>query len=309
VTQAAFPPGSTFKVVTAAAALQEGVATGNGTYDCPASFRFADRTFNNWRRQPSGKINVSQALIESCDTVFYQFGAEFWRRFRKDRVEILQDYARKFGFGRRTGYEIPYEKAGRVPDEEWLQEMNARYPQAFPYKIWLPGYTINLTIGQGDLLATPLQLATAYAAIANGGPLWQPHVGLRIQEGNRVTTISPKQTGTLPVSPANLEPIKRGLERVVLPGGTAAGAFASFPLSEIPVAAKTGTAELQRTPPKQPYAWFVAYAPVNDPKYVVAVMIEEGGHGGETAAPIARRILDGLFGLPLSDVRPAVKTG
>ena len=305
VTQAAFPPGSTFKIVTAGAALQEGIATTAGRYDCPPSYRFADRTFRNWRPQDSGMITVSQALTESCDTVFYQFAGQFWQRFRKDGAEVLQDYARKFGFGRKTGIEVPYEKVGRVPDEAWLQEMNARYPKAFPFKVWLPGYTINMGIGQGDVLATPLQLATAYGAIANGGTLWQPHVGMRIQEGNRVTTVPAKQTGTLPVSPAALEPIKRGLERVVTPGGTSAGAFAGFPLDRFPVAAKTGTAEIK---PKQPYAWFAAYAPAQNPQYVVAVMLEEGGHGGETAAPIARRILEGLFNLPLSGIHPSART-
>jgi len=291
--------------VTAGAALQEGIATGAGRYACPPSYRFADRVFRNWRPRDSGMITLSQALIESCDTVFYDYAAKFWQRFRKDGAEVLQDYTRKFGFGRRTGIEVPYEKPGRVPDEAWLQEMNARYPKAFPYKIWLPGYTINMGIGQGDVLATPLQLATAYGAIANGGTLWQPHVGMRIQEGSRVTTIAAKQTGTLPLSPAALEPIRRGLEGVVLPGGTAAGAFAGFPLDQFPVAAKTGTAEIK---PKQPYAWFAAYAPAHDPQYVVAVMVEEGGHGGETAAPIARRIFEGLFNLPLSDIHPSART-
>jgi penicillin-binding protein 2 len=305
VTQAAFPPGSTFKVVTAAAALQEGVANGGDRYDCPPSFRFADRTFRNWRPSHSGRITLSQALVESCDTVFYDFAAKFWQRFRKDGVEVLQDYARKFGFGAKTGIEVPFEKAGRVADEEWLHEMNARYPKAFPFKVWLPGYTINMGIGQGDLLVTPIQLATAYGAIANGGTLWQPHVGMRIQEGSQVVTIPSKETGRIPLTAASLDPIRRGLENVVRPGGTAVGAFAGFPLDRFPIAAKTGTAEIL---PKQPFAWFAAYGPAPSPKYVVVVMVEEGGHGGEVAAPIARRIFEGLFDLPLSEIRPAAKT-
>ena len=305
VTQAAFPPGSTFKVVTAAAALQEGIATPGGRYDCPASYRFADRTFKNWRPSSSGMISVSQALVESCDTVFYQFASQFWQRFRKDGAEVLQDYARKFGFGSKTGIEVPYEKEGRVPDEAWLQEMNARYPKAFPYKVWLPGYTINMGIGQGDVLATPLQLATAYSAIANGGTLWEPHVGMRIQEGNRVVTVPNKELGKLPVSPTAIDTIRRGLDGVVHPGGTAVGAFAGFPLDQYPIAAKTGTAEING---KQPYAWFVGYAPSSNPQYVVCVMVEEGGHGGETAAPIARRIFEGLFNLPLSEIHLSNRT-
>jgi penicillin-binding protein 2 len=305
VTQAAFPPGSTFKVVTAGAAMQEGIANAVDRYDCPPSYRFADTTFRNWRARHSGRITLSQAVIESCDTVFYDFAAKFWQRFRKDGVEVLQDYARKFGFGAKTGIEVPFEKAGRVADEEWLHEMNARYPKAFPYKIWLPGYTINMSIGQGDLLVTPLQLATAYGAIANGGTLWQPHVGMRIQEGSRVVTVPSKETGRLPLGPEALGVIRRGLEGVVTPGGTAAGAFAGFPLDRFPIAAKTGTAEIN---PKQPFAWFAAYGPAPNPQYVVVVMVEEGGHGGEVAAPIARRIFDGLFNLPLSEIRPAAAT-
>lgn len=309
VTQATFPPGSTFKIVTAAAALQDGLASRGGKYNCPGSFRFADRTFRNWRTGDSGLITLSQALIDSCDTVFYGFGAEFWRRFRRGEGERLQDYARAFGMGARSEVDLPFEKAGRVPDEGWLKEMNARFPQAFPYKVWLPGYTINMSIGQGDVVTTPLQLANAYAAVANGGTLLRPHVGLRVMDGGRrVRPAAPAEPlRRLPVSGPNLETIRRGLEGVVTQG-TARAAFAGFPFHAVNVAGKTGTAELQTKPPKQPYAWFVAYAPVRNPQYLVAVMLEEGGHGGETAAPIARRILEAIFGLPASEIVPAAKT-
>lgn len=297
----AFPPGSAFKVVTAAAALQEGIASPDGRYPCPPSFRFADRTWRNWQSSDSGAISVAQAIVESCDTVFYPFGAEFWRRFRQGGGEVLQRYARQFGFGAPTGIEIPFESAGRVPDERWLRRMSAKHPQDFPYRTWLPGYTVNISIGQGDVLATPLQLAGAYAAIANGGTLYRPHVGARVV-GGRATVA--KVAGSLDLSPATLGVIRQGLESVVT-RGTAREAFAGFPFDAIPVAGKTGTAELAS---KQPYAWFVAYAPARDPRYVVAVMLEEGGHGGETAAPIARRVLEGLFDRPLSDITPAART-
>ncbi|HVE76445.1 MAG TPA: penicillin-binding protein 2 [Actinomycetota bacterium] len=309
VTQAAHPPGSTFKIVTALAALQEGVATRGGKYDCPGSIRLYDQTFRNWKSSDSGAITLSEALIQSCNTVFDAFGAEFWKKDR-DEPKILQNHARAMGFGARTGIEIggPFESRGRVPDQEWLIGMNRRFPALFPYSDWLPGYTINMAIGQGDVLATPLQLGQAYSALASGGSVLQPHVGLRVMQGETVVkTVEPKEIRKLTVDPANLDTIRRALEGVPSEG-TARDAFAGFPLNSIPVAAKTGTAELQTKPPKQPYAWFAAYAPADDPQYVVVVMLEEGGHGGETAAPIARRIFEGLFDLALSEITPATRT-
>lgn len=306
--QAQFPPGSVFKIVTAAAALQEGIAQPGGRYNCPGSYRFADRTFRNWKRTDSGIITVPQALVDSCDTVFYDWAAEFYRRFRRGGEERLQDFARGFGFGQKSGLEIPFESAGRVPDEGWLKEQNREHPRLFPYSTWLPGYTINMSIGQGDVLATPLQVANSFAAIANGGTLYQPHVGMKIVDGKRVVrSIPPKAVHSLQLNPSHLEAIRQGLKGVATEG-TAKGAFAGFPFDQVPIASKTGTAELQQKPPKQPFAWFAAYAPANDPKFVVAVMLEEGGHGGETAAPIARRILEGLFNLPLSPITPAART-
>lgn len=307
VTQAAFPPGSTFKTVTAAAALEDGIATRGGKYSCPASYRFRDRTFRNWKSTDSGVISVPQALIDSCDTVFYPWGAEFYKRFAAKQGEGLQAHARDFGFGRPTGIEIG-DKSGRVPDSEWLRSIHKRSPKLFPNSVWLPGYTINMAIGQGDVLATPLQVANSYAVIANGGMLPVPHVGLKLmQDGIQVGSAPLTAPRKVTIASANIETIRRGLEGVPTLG-TARGAFAGFPLDRVSVAGKTGTAELQTRPPKQPYSWFVAYAPSRDPKYLVVVMLEEGGHGGETAAPIARRVIEGLFGLQLSDIVPAART-
>lgn len=308
VIQAEFPPGSTFKAVTASAALQDGLVSRGGRYPCPASYQFQDRTFHNWKDADSGSLTIAQALEDSCDTIFYPMGAEFWRRFRRDQGERLQVYARSFGFGARTGVDLPFEHDGVVPDNAWLQEMNARFPAAFPFRIWLPGYTINMTIGQGDLISTPLQLASAYAAIANGGTLIEPHVGLRVAEGERVVrAIEPRAVRKLPVSAPNLDTVRRGLELVPV-SGTARTPFLGWPHERIGLAAKTGSAELQTVPPKQPYAWFVVYAPAKESRYVIVVMVEEGGFGSQAAAPIARRILEGLFGLPLSDLVPGPRT-
>lgn len=301
VIQTAHPPGSTFKTVTAAAALETGRATPNGKYDCPASQRYADTTFRNWKAANSGMMTLVQALADSCDTVFYPWGFQFYRDFRasKGEDEVLQRYARAFGFGAKTGVELPFESAGRVPDEDWLKTMHSKFPVAFPYATWLPGYTVNMSIGQGDVLASPLQVANSYAAIANGGVLHQPHVGLRLLDGDKVVrSIKPDKPRTLNVNQQNLETIRAGLEAVTN-YGTAAGAFSGFPLNMVSVASKTGTADIGN---KQPFAWFAAYAPSRNPQYVVAVMLEEGGHGGETAAPIARRILEGIFNLTMSEI-------
>lgn len=299
--QVAHPPGSTFKTVTAAAALETGTATPAGKYDCPSSSRFADTTFRNWKNANSGVMTVVEALANSCDTVFYPWGYQFYLDYRKSKGEneILQRYARAYGFGAKTGIEIPFENAGRVPDADWLKTMNSKFPKAFPYALWLPGYTVNMSIGQGDILASPLQVANSYAALANGGTLFQPQVGLRMMNGGKtVETVMPKKMRDIPLNPANLATIKAGLEAVTN-YGTAATAFSGFPLGSVGVASKSGTSQINN---KQPFAWFAAYAPANNPQYVVAVMLEEGGRGGQTAGPIARRILEGIFKLNVSEI-------
>ena len=299
--QVSYPPGSTFKPVTAAAALETGVAQPNGRYACPGSMRIADRTFRNWKTTDSGILTFNQAMADSCDTVFYDWGQQFYRTFRSNRTEVLQDYARRFGFGTKTGVEIPFEKSGRVPDEGWLKAVNKQMPEAFPYATWLPGYTINMSIGQGDVLSTPLQLANAYAAIANGGTLYRPHLGLKlVEDGTEKQIEDEAESRSVAVSPASMAAIRASLEAVTTVG-TAASTFVNSPLNSIGVAGKTGTSEFAG---KQPIAWFAAYAPVRDPQYVIAVMLEEGGHGGETAAPIARRIFEGIFDFEQAEITP-----
>lgn len=308
VIQAQYPPGSTFKVVTAAAAMTEGFASPTGSFACPSQVRLYNQTFNNWQASDSGSISLQQALIQSCDTVFYNFGQTFWQRFRAGQGEQLQAFARDFGLGSPTGIEIPGEQAGRVPDDAWLQSQHKANPKAFPYNIWLPGYTIQMAIGQGDLLVTPLQLAAAYGAIANGGALYQPELGMKVMDVSQtVTSVAPKVTRQLPVSPQAIGVIQQGLDGVAVqqPLGTAVGAFAGFPFDKLSVASKTGTADING---KQPYAWFASYAPADHPQYVVVVMLEQAGHGGETAAPIARRILEGLFNLPATNIVTGPRT-
>jgi penicillin-binding protein 2 len=229
-------------------------------------------------------------VVESCDTVFYEIGYEFY----KQGDEKLQSFVREFGFGSRTGIDLPGELEGRVPDAAWKADFNADYPE---YRKWLPGDTVNMVIGQGDLLVSPLQLAVGYGAIANGGQVIKPHVlkEVRDAQGEPVRVAEPAVNLEPQVSAANLAVMERGLEDVVTEG-TAAKAFRGFPVE---VSGKTGTGEVAG---KDDYAWFVGYAPADDPQYVVAVVIEQGGHGGTVAAPAVREILSALFDLPVEHV-------
>jgi len=300
-----YPPGSTFKAITAIASLQDLGVTAHSPFTCNHVFNegeFKDFPKTCWGNH--GNIDFTDAIIQSCDTVFYHLGYQFYlNRERNGWVTRLQDYATLAGLGKATGVDLPNEFEGRVPTPQWKWEFNQGNPD---YQQWYPGDTVNMAVGQGDILLTPLQLANVYAAIANRGPFFRPHVGKEVLtwQGETVQDIQPLQIGDLTnpgnqdevsISKANLEVVRQALTGVVSGAGTAAGAFQGFPLQQIPVAGKTGTAEVAG---KQPCAWFTCYAPANDPKYVVAVMIEEGGHGGAVAAPVARRILEQLFGIP-----------
>ncbi len=300
-----YPPGSTFKVVTALAALQEGMVTAHSPFRCNHVFNRGEfEQFPKTCWGTHGSIDFINAIIQSCDVVFYELGYAFYEnRNQEGLVTRLQDYAVLAGLGHVTGVDLPNEFEGRVPTPQWKWEFNQGNPD---YQRWYPGDTVNMSVGQGDILVTPLQLANLYAAIANRGPFYRPHVGKEILTylGETVEVIQQRQAGDI-TDPLNelgvyvgkdkLEVVRSALTGVVGGRGTAAGAFAGFPISRIPVAGKTGTAEVQG---KQPCAWFACYAPANDPQYVVVVMVEEGGHGGLVAAPIARHILEYIFGLP-----------
>lgn len=300
-----YPPGSTFKVITAMGALQDMGVTAYSPFYCSHVFNrgeFKDFPKTCWGTH--GNIDFINAIVQSCDVVFYDLGYSFYENRERDGwVTRLQDYSVLAGLGSQTGVDLPNEFEGRVPTPQWKWEFNQGNPD---YQRWYPGDTVNMAVGQGDILVTPLQLANAYAAIANGGPFFRPHVGKEILtwQGETVEVIPPQQIGDVTnddndlgihVDAANLGIVRSGLTGVTSGHGTAAGAFYGFPLQQYPVAGKTGTAEVQD---KQPCAWFACYAPANDPQYVVVVMIEEGGFGGTMAAPVARRILEHLFGIP-----------
>ncbi|MDO8987463.1 MAG: penicillin-binding protein 2 [Coriobacteriia bacterium] len=288
-----YPPASTFKAMTGLAGLQYGVTKEWKVYDCQGRWVGMGEQWPKscWDKSGHGNISFHNGVVYSCDVVFYEIGYEFY----KQKDEKLQSFAKQFGFGAKTGIDLPGEAAGRVPDAAWKRSFNENYPE---YQKWLPGDTVNLAIGQGDMLATPLQIAAVYAGIANDGKVMRPYILMDVldDKGQAVKSTKPEVSLTPEVSTANLN-IMRGSLRDVITDGTAQGAFRGFAST---VAGKTGTAQVAK---KDDYAWFVAYAPANEPRYAVAVAIEQGGHGGSIAGPAAREILSALLGLPIEHVR------
>ncbi len=284
-----YPAGSTFKPFVAAVALNAGLVTPETIYDCSGKFSVAQQTWRDWLKQGHGPgIDLLTAIKESCDVYFYNLGNLLYQQ----EGPVLQDGLRQFGFGQKTGIDLPGETdKTRVPDKYWKREQG----KSAEDKLWKPGDEINLAIGQGDLLVTPLQLAVALSAIANGGTLWVPRLGLRITDasGNVVHQFEPEQRAQLGIDRQILELIEEGMVLVTSEvGGTARIAFEGF---AIPVAGKTGTAEKR---PEDDYALFIAYAPadpVKEPEIVVVAIIEQGGHGSSVAAPVVRRVLEAYF--------------
>lgn len=305
--QGLYSPGSTFKLMTSIAALKTGVIDARTTYDDGGTFRLkncrGDRcVFRNAGSVPHGRVNVARSLTVSSDVFYYTLGASFWTQ-RDTYGDPMQAAARELGLGRRTGIPLASEAQGRVPDPETRRRLHEANPQAFPNGEWRTGDNINLSIGQGEMAATPLQLAQSYAIFANGGTVYEPRLARRVLDpaGDERTRIDPKTVGRIDLPAEVRAPILAGLRGVVTdPKGTARGAFAGFPLNTFPVAGKTGTAQVHK---KQDTALFVAFGPADAPQYVVAVVMEEAGFGGTVAAPVARRIFQALAGqTPAADV-------
>ncbi len=297
------PPGSTFKMVTAMSALQEGIANPSTTFDCEHVFTAGE--FKNYPKYCWGthhQIDFFNAIVQSCDIYFYNLGYAFYKRQGTKQGKPLWEYARDWQLGKPTGIDLPSEQPGRIPSPAWKKEFNKNNPE---YQAWNPGDTVNMAIGQGDILATPLQMAYLYGGLANGGKFMKPHImkSLEDENGKVVKQAVPETVAELQLDPQMASFVTQALCGVVQGQGTAAATFEGFPVQQIPVAGKTGTSEIAG---KQPTAWFVGFAPANDPKYVVCVSIEQGGHGGEVAAPVARRILEGLFNIPAAgEIRPS----
>jgi penicillin-binding protein 2 len=279
-----YPTGSTFKAVDAIAALEEGVLSPWTMLSAPGSYTNHGQVFNDWNPAGYGTIGLTQALAQSADTYFYQVGYMF---FLREGTE-LEDWATRLGYGRRTGIDIPGEATGRVPTPGWRR----RYYKTAVDRLWKPGNSIQLAIGQDDLLATPLQVAVNYAAIANGGYVVTPHLGVKAvaADGSLAARFRPRRPRKIDVSSQTLDVVGDALRQAAsTPLGTSYGVFGDYPIA---VAGKTGTAEVTG---KGDYAWYASFAPTANPRYVVVVMIEQGGHGGTSAAPAARMIYDALF--------------
>jgi penicillin-binding protein 2 len=285
-TQGAYPTGSVFKVVTAAAAMEGAGFSPQTTINCTGSWSGlgAGWVKYDWLRTGHGPIDFQWAITRSCDVFFWEMGL----RLNSVDENLLPSYAHSFGFGEPTGLDALDESEGLVPDPEWKETYFTGEGNPF----WVPGDAVNLAVGQGDLLATPLQVANMMAAVANGGILYRPHVVMRIsgtpQQEEQV--IAPSERGRLPISEANLQVIRDGLAGVTsAEGGTAVRAFEGATFT---AAGKTGTAE---TPQEKPHAWFAGYAPVEAPQIAVAVVVENSGEGSVYAAPICRQVMEAFF--------------
>ncbi len=304
---ATYPTGSTFKIVTAMAALQEGLITPSSTIVDAGVFKLGDREFKNARDAVFGPLQLRRALTVSSDVFFYELGAQ-----ANGKGPIIQDWARRLGIGRKTGIDIPGEFPGLVPDSAWRNQgydaylkcakkakvtpgsTEALYACGGIERPWSTGDNVNLAVGQGDLQATPLQLATAYSTVANGGRVVRPHLGQAVEDGSGrlVQQIRMRPRRNVEFSKANQQAIMDGLRGAASDeGGTSADVFKGFPY---PVYGKTGTAERAPNPDQ---SWYAAYVPHPTRPIVIVTTVEKGGFGAETAAPAARLILSEWFHL------------
>ena len=285
--QGQYPPGSTFKIVMAIAALEEGVVNPDASIQDPGFFPFGNRHFRDWKKGGHGAVNLHKALVESCDTYFYQLGPKLG-------VDRIAKWSRAFGLGEKTGVSLDDEKPGIIPDTQWKRK---RFRQP-----WFPGETISVAIGQGYVTVTPLQLANMMAAVANGGKLYRPHIVAKVEsvDGATVREYGPELIRKVELKPETLSRVHKALADVVHgPGGT--GSAARSPM--IQAAGKTGTAQViemkgaylkseQLSYFNRDHAWFVSYAPLDKPQLAIAVLVEHGGHGGAAAAPMAKKVFE-----------------
>ncbi len=286
-----YPPGSIHKPILAAAILADGIVTPATRVYCPGYFRHGKRTYRCWKRGGHGSVNLHEAIKQSCDVYFYTNGVKLG-------IDRMAHYARSFGLGHRTGIQLANEAPGLIPSTEWKKRRFG--------VVWYPGETVSASIGQGYNLYTPLQLAVAYAALANGGKVLQPRLLLRLEarDGTVLEEFPPEVRSEVPIAPQYLAAVRRGLEGVVEePGGT--GRRARVP--GVRVAGKTGTAQVVRLEHTEglkeeeipiryrDHGWFGAFAPADAPEIAVAVFIEHGLHGASAAAPVAQRILARYF--------------
>ena len=275
-----YPPGSTFKPLVAAAALQEGTITPSTTLDCPAAINIGSYSFPDWKTH--GLTDVRKAIAESVDIFFYAVGGG-WNNITALGIDKIHEYADKFGLGRKLGIDIPGEASGLIPTQQWKQDKIGER--------WYLGDDYHCAIGQGFVTATPLQLANYIAAIANGGTVFQPHfVDLIKKVDGSVEKVNPVVLNKNFISSANLQVVREGMRQTVLSG-------TAQPLKDLPVevAGKTGTAQFGSGNERE-HGWFVSFAPYNNPTIAMAVLVEGGGEGFSTAEPVTHDVYQWYFG-------------
>jgi len=279
--QSQYAPGSVFKILVAAAGLQEGTLTPLDRTYCNGEFQLGRSTFKDWKEGGHGSVDLHQAMVHSCNIFFYEAGL-------KIGGAAIVRYASMFGLGQPTAVDLPGEKHGLLPKPQAARGRQTR--------TWPPGETVNMSIGQGTVLVTPIQVARFMAAVANGGVLWRPRLVQRVERPDRgvVWSDQGQVSGHVELSPVVWAFLRQSLWAVVNDNGT--GAAARIP--GLDIAGKTGTAQMiakSRADKGQDHAWFAAFAPAKAPEVVVVVLVERGGKGGQVAAPIARKILNAIF--------------
>jgi penicillin-binding protein 2 len=304
--QGQYPAGSVFKIITAIAGLESGMITPSTQFNCTGAFHYGNRDFRCWKEGGHGAISLHRAIVESCDTYFYQVGL-------KVGVDLIAHYANEFGLGKVIGISLPHEKPGTVPSTSWKKK---RF--GVP---WYSGETLSFSVGQGYLNATPLQLLMLISGVATGGKLYLPQVVEKVEDiyGNKLREYPPVELGRVNVSEKTLQIIQEALRGAVNdPHGTGWTCL----LKEVKVAGKTGTAQVVRLPESfkkgdmnrmplkfRDHAWFVAYAPFEDPKISVAVLVENGGFGASAAAPIAKKVIAKYLNVELPPLKMTEKEG
>jgi penicillin-binding protein 2 len=274
VIQGQYPPASTFKLVVAAAALEEGLIGADDLFVCKGSYQVGNRAFRCWKRKGHGAVNITEGIVQSCDIFFYQLG-------QRVGVEKMAYYARKLGLGSPTGIDIPGEKAGLIPTPHWKRD---RFRMG-----WYPGDTVNMSIGQGYVLTTPIQMANAFCTIANGGTLYKLHLldAILTPEGKLIEKTAPRIIRQLDLKPQTKKILREAFISVV-----SRGTGRKAKVKGTDVAGKTGTSE---NPHGADHAWFIGFAPADSPRICVAVLLENAGQGGSVAAPICGKIIEGIM--------------
>jgi penicillin-binding protein 2 len=328
-TQGQFAPGSTWKPFMTAGALTHGYPTST-RLDCSSGFQVGNRVFKNYESGAHGYISFAEALMYSCNTFFYRVGYNFWQKYGSDESNVhardpLVEEAQTFGFGKPTGIDLPGEASGRIADRKWKlaywksmkdyycgishkpqDKQTSDFVYRFAYEFCIDGYAYragdaaNFAIGQGDTIVTPLQLARAYAALSNGGTLYEPRVGKAIVDphGTVIRRIKPKVQARVKLPQRVLDYIDGGLTLVTHnPSGTMNWRLLDFPLDKVDIRAKTGSAEVYG---KQSTSWVASY----DKNYVVVMMVSQGGTGSGTSGPAIRAIWESLYGVDGMDVDP-----